>query len=450
MNRKLCVVLCLLFAAAGLFAKGGADSGVKPGQKVIHIVGSVRRYPGEEAAWASVIKKFEAENPDIKVVVRWQGQWNEIPQNLAAAKMSGEAVDLFTAGAGVLNQTLASSGSVMDLTEIMKPYLSRFNEGMLSAYYIGGHLWGFPYGDADLSLVYYNADMFAELGLEPPRTYQELLNIAGILKSRKNIIPMVHQGKIGGFWPMWFFETYAQTSGNASVAKVNDFLAQKGTISGPAGSEAFRQIKRFFDDGILTKESLDLDGDGVRAAFSQGKTAMFYGGTWEFAPAMKAVDGKFKIGAFPFPSLGLAGRPQHGGGPSDAIVIPSFAPKENIPTTMKFVEFILRPEIANEILSTYSPIVSVIKGVVPVQSSISEVLNSRIAPDTIAFLDWIWPLEVNNAFVQAIPAVVAGQMTPDEAAALVDDALKTLIREKDYRADWYNTWSQNQWRQVTP
>jgi raffinose/stachyose/melibiose transport system substrate-binding protein len=449
MKRKMFFVLVLLAVTTCLFVSCRPGRDASDTQKVINFIGSVRRYPGEEAAWASVIRKFEAENPDVRVNVRWQGQWNEIPQNLAAARMSGESVDLFTAGAGLINQVLASSGVLMDITELMSPYIYRFNDGMLGAYYIGNRLWGFPFGDADLSLVYYNTDLFEELGLRPPNTYQEMLEIARVLRAR-NITPMVHQGRIGGFWPMWFFEAYAQTSGNTSVARVNNFLAENAPFADQAGMEAFRQIRRFFNDGILTTESLDLDGDGVRAAFSQGIAAMFYGGTWEFAPAQSAVGGRFRIGAFPFPHLGQPGRPQHGGGASDAIVIPSFAPRENIPTTMRFIEFILRPENANEIISTYSPIVSVIRGVQPVQSSISDVLNTRIAPNTIAFLDWIWPMEINNAFVQAIPAVVAGRMTPEAAAASVDTALRTIIRERDYRADWYNTWTAQQWNMVTP
>ena len=421
-------------------------------QRTLNIVGSVRRFPGEEAAWNSVIQKFEAENPDVKVTVRWQGQWNEVPQNLAAAKMSGEPVDLFTAGGGVINSTLAPSGSLMDMTELMAPYLDRFNEGMLSAYYIGDHLWGFPYGDADLSAVYYNKTMFDELGLKPPKTFDEFVTVANTLREKKGVIPMIHQGKAAWFWPMWFMETYAQTTGGNSIAEINKFLAGEKKFTGDAEKQAFERIQAFFANNILTSESLDTDGDGVRAAFSQGKAAMFYGGTWEYAPLLSAMgeNSGIEVGIFEFPQVVAGAQPQHGGGPGDAFVIPSFAPKDNVDVTMRFIEFITRPEIANEIISTYSPNVAVIKGVETVETPIKATLNDVIRPNTIAFLDWIWPAEVNDAFVQAIPAALSGQMTPEQATQTVQDALDRIIEEKDYKADWWNTWTAEQWTAVTP
>lgn len=438
-------------AASGESSAAGGSSTASGAQRTLSIVGSVRRFPGEEDAWKSVIAKFEAENPDIKVNVRWQGQWNEVPQNLSAAKMSGEPVDLFTAGGGVINSTLAPSGSLMDMTELMAPYVDRFNEGMLSAYYIGDKLWGFPYGDADLSCVYYNKTMFDELGLTPPKTFDELVTVANTIREEKGIMPMLHQGKAAWFWPMWFMETYAQTTKNNSINEINSFLADEKQFTGEAETEAFAKIKAFFDNGILTSESLDTDGDGVRAAFSQGKTAMFYGGTWEYAPLLSAMgESNIEVGVFEFPEVVAGVKPQHGGGPGDAFVIPSFAPKENVDMTMRFIEFITRPEIANEIIATYSPNVAVIKGVETVDTPIKTTLNDGIRPNTIAFLDWIWPAEVNDAFVQAIPAALSGQMSPAEATQTVQDALDRIIEEKDYKADWWNAWTPEQWAAVTP
>lgn len=463
--KKVIVVAALLALVVSLFAGCGEKKSVDNGtaestakantvqnaeKRELNILGSVRRFPDEEQAWNDVIKKFEEEN-NAKVNVRWQGQWNEIPQNLAAAKMAGEKVDIFTAGAGVINSTLARSGSLMDITDLMAPLRDRFTDGMLAPFTIGDRLWGFPYGDGDSSAVYYNVDMFKELGLSVPKTFDELVTVSKVIKEKKNITPMVHQGKAVWFWPMWYFEAYAQTSGNQSIENVREFLAGKKEFTGQAEKDAFLKIKQFFDTGVLSTESLDTDGDGMRAAFAQQKAAMFYGGTWEYAPTQSIVK-DFEIGIFEFPLLvDTAGvKALHGGGPGDAIIIPSFADQKNLDLTMKFIEFILRPENANTILSKYNPMVSVVKGVQVQDTPLIQKLNKEVVPNTIMFLDWIWPVEVNDAFNQCIPAVVSGHMSADEAVENVQNAYKTLIKEKEYSFDWWTKWTKEDWAKVTP
>jgi raffinose/stachyose/melibiose transport system substrate-binding protein len=420
-------------------------------QQTLNIVGSVRTYPGQEEAWEQLIADFEAANPDIKVNVRWQGTWDEIPNNMTASMLSNEDVDIYTAGAGIINSTLASSGVLLEMTDVMAPYLDRFNDGMLSAYYIGDKLWGFPYGDASESCVYYNKTMFDELSLSVPTTYEELLTVAQTIAEEKGITPMIHQGKVAGFWPMWLMETYAQTSGNQSVANVAEFLS--GTKQFANDEEliaAFNAIKKFFDDGILSTSSLDTDGDGVRAAFAAGKAAMFYGGTWEYSPLRSACDESIELGCFEFPSLDGVTTPQHGGGPSDAIVIPSWVNRDKLPAIMKFIDFMTSEENVNTVISTFVPIIEVFKGEIVAQNELSEALNGTLRDNTIAFLDWIWPAAVNDAVCQAIPAVIDGAMTAEQATQLVQTALDNLIEEQGYSYDWYNNWTDDQWNAVTP
>ena len=63
---------------------------------------------------------------------------------------------------------------------------------------------------------------------------------------------------------MLFFETYEQTSGNTSVAKVEEFLSGKRRFSTEIEKEAFLLVKQLFDDGIFTLDSLDTDSEGMR------------------------------------------------------------------------------------------------------------------------------------------------------------------------------------------
>ena len=42
----------------------------------------------------------------------------------------------------------------------------------------------------------------------------------------------------------------------------------------------------------------------MKALFAQQEAAMFYGGSWEYAPALEIVGGAFEVGVFMFPEHG--------------------------------------------------------------------------------------------------------------------------------------------------
>ena len=81
--------------------------------------------------------------------------------------------------------SLAPNGMLMDLTELMEPLKDRFKEGVLDYYTIGDHLWGFPYGDQSSSVLYYNKTMFDELGLEEPKTFDDLIECGKVIQEQK-------------------------------------------------------------------------------------------------------------------------------------------------------------------------------------------------------------------------------------------------------------------------
>jgi len=296
----------------------------------------------------------------------------------------------------------------------------------------------------------YNKTMFDELGLTEPTTYAEMVGVAKAISEQKKIIPLIHEGKAPWFWPIWFFETYAQTTHNNSLDNVVQFLSGDKQFTGDAEKQAFDLIAQFYKDGILTQESLDTDTDAKFAIFAQQKAAMFYNGTWQLAPVRDVVGDAFEIGVFKFPLMVDGAFSQPSGGPADCFVIPSFADPANYDLSRQFFEFISREENATKILSTRDPLGP---SIASVPSTTTEPLADELATDffpiSVTFLDWIWPVEVNDAFVAGIPAVLSGNMTSEQATQNVQKALDTLIEEKNFQFDWWNTWTQADWDKVT-
>lgn len=426
------------------------ETSPESGQRVLHVFSYVMPEPTQQG-WAEVYKAFEEEF-GVKVDLRMAGKWAELPQNLEAARMAGETIDITYATATLVGPTLAPSGILMDLTDLVEPFKDRFVPNMLNFYTHGGHVWAIPHGVASTSLVYYNVDMFKELGLSEPKTYEEWVNVVNTIREKKGIEPFIHQGKHPWYWPMWFFETFAQTSGNKSIQFTQDFLSGNRKFTSPEEIAAFNEIARIYQDGILHQSDLDVDGDGMKAAFAQQKAAMFYGGLWELSATRTIVNGAFEVGVFEFPLMVSADGvvPLHGGGPDDGWGIPTFAPKENIDIQTQFLEFITRPEIASLVISKQEPYIPTIQGVAALDDPLAKEMNEEFMPHTIQYLDWMWPTEVNDVMTQVIPAVMVGSMTAEEAAQQVQDAYDTVVLEKDYQFNWWDKWTEEDWAKVTP
>ncbi len=442
MKRILFTVLLTVLALSMVFAGGANEDSGKP---QVVVMGNARMYEGEEAAWEKVAADFEAET-GIEVVLRWQGKWNEVPQNLSTASLAGEKVDLVTVGAGLINSIVARTGLLMDITDLMEPYRDRFGQGMLDSYTIGGRLWGFPYGNSAAGFIYYNKDIFNELGIEAPTTYDELVEISRII-SDQGLIPMIFRGKDETYWSNLFFYAFAQTTGNKPIEMTNDFLTGKRQFNSPEEIAAVEAVVQFFKDGVITSDSLDTNGDGMKAAFLQQKAAMMH--THNFQLLQQDCP-DFELGIFEFPIIVEGAYSQPFGGPGTGIAIPSFADRDNLDNTMKFVEFLLRPENADLIVGCYKPVVEVIKGINLVNDPNVQYLNDVMIPKTVPYLDWIWPTEVNAAVCQIIPAVIAGTMTAEEGTETVQAALDRIREETGYQYDWWNSWTESDWERVTP
>ena len=281
-----------------------------------------------------------------------------------------------------------------------------------------------PISTLSTSTIFYNVDLFQKLGIAVPQTYDELKAAVPKFKAA-GVIPLLHQG-----------------SNTADVADVvlRDLFTDlrrrdRQDAEEPGGTakftdapdvEAFKLIKQWVDDGILSKDSLSVDQDGMRAAFAAGKSAMYYGGTWEI-PSLQQTVKNFKWGVFAFPKMpGTPGDPRTAAAPTTASASLPRSRRAKLDAAIKFIEYLTRPEVATLYLAPEQPIAASIKGVPQVEDAYAVQLRKAAFPSTIKFLDWIWPSEVATATASAIAGIVGGTITPEQAAASVQAVFDDL------------------------
>lgn len=156
--------LCLLFF---LFLGSLAACG---GRQQTAVSFMVFGDPAELAAYEKLVAAFMAQHPEIVVELRHVPSQSEYRRQLAAGFAAGAPPDVM-----LLNYRRIGAFAVDGVLEPLGPYLAQskvlqeadFYREAITAFNFQGQLWCIPQNLSSL-VVYYNQDLFAAAGLQPP------------------------------------------------------------------------------------------------------------------------------------------------------------------------------------------------------------------------------------------------------------------------------------------
>lgn len=128
----------------------------------------------------SLIDTFNAENPDVRVVQEVQNWGDVVPLALGAARAGIQPDILFTIPDFTV--TMRATGTVQPVTELANRLdeAHGFLDAAIDPYTYAGEVWAVPMYGMAMSL-WYRADVLEEAGIEPPTTWDELLEAAEAL-----------------------------------------------------------------------------------------------------------------------------------------------------------------------------------------------------------------------------------------------------------------------------
>ncbi len=215
-------------------------------------------------AYPNITIKFDPTNPpDYNATLRTQLE-------------GGTGPDLFYLRSFATSRQLFDEGFIEPLADL--PGLKEnFSEASLGPWSAAD---GTPYGVPMIAVshgIYYNKDLFEQLGIEVPTTWEELLAAAQKIKD-------------AGYTP------FANASGDAwTIAEIVFMNLAPTFIGGYEGRQAYLNGERCFNDENMVKAFqavADLapfvpDGQEAltyydsQALFEQGKAAMWLGGSWD-------------------------------------------------------------------------------------------------------------------------------------------------------------------------
>ncbi len=299
-------------AAAGMLLAGAGAASATTVVKWLHL----ETDPKNVAAWEDIVKKYEAQHPDVDVQMQFLEN-EAFKAKLPTLLQSDDVPDFFFSwGGGVLKQQ-SETGALQDVTTALDADGGKLRKAYTPASVDGltfeGKTWAIPY-KVGLVSFFYNKALFAKAGVkaEEIKTWTDFLEAVQKIKAA-GIVPIAGGG--GEKWPIHFYWSYlvmreggqkvfeAAKNGEGegfldpAVIKAGDDLAQLGKL------EPFQPGYL----GATWPQTLGVFGDG--------KAAMILGFEATEANQRKnAGDGKGlspdNIGRFVFPTVeGGAGKP---------------------------------------------------------------------------------------------------------------------------------------------
>ncbi len=296
--------------------------------------------PAPKAAFQQLINDFEAANPDIKV--KWNLFDHEGYKTAIRNFLTADAPDLANWYAGNRMAPFVNAGQFEDVTDVWDQ--NGLNDKLKSAaasMTIDGKKWGVPYTYYQWG-IYYNKTVFADNGVEIPKTWDEFL--AACAKFKAAGIDCTTTGT-KALWPSggWFDYMDLRTNGYEFHM---DLTAGKIAWTDPRVKKVFENWAELIKPGYVTANHAALDWQDALPLLAQGKAATYLMGNFAVAPLKDAGMTNDTLGFFQFPEI-TPGIPMAEDAPTDTVHIPSGA--KNKEDAKKFLAFLAQADTQTKI-----------------------------------------------------------------------------------------------------
>ena len=292
--------------------------------------------PAPKAGFEAAVEAFKAANPDINVIVNINDR--EAHKTAIRNFLSADAPDITSWYPGNRMGPFVDAGLFEPITDLWNA--EGLNEDMAAVEPTmtrNGEIWGVPYSYYQWG-IYYRSDIFAEMGIEEPKTWDELLAASMKLKEG-GVTPFTIGTKF--LWTAAGVFDYINLRTNGYDVH-NALTAGEIKYTDPRIVQTFENWKQLIDMGAFVDNHATMSWQDAIAPFASGDAAMYVMGNFSVDGYKNAGLNYDQIDFFQFPEI-TPGVPMAEEAPADAFFIPSGA--KNKEDAKKFLAFIAQPEI---------------------------------------------------------------------------------------------------------
>ena len=343
--RHRWLVFALIVGALAIVAAGcgGDDDGGSAGgsEDVTGDISIMAIWGGaEQESFQAVIDGFNELYPNVNVTYTSGG--DNLAPLLSTAVEGGNPPDLAAIAQPGLIAQFAEQGAIQPIDDLRDAIVDNFGESVADVGAVDGTQYGVMFKGSNKATVWYNVAAFEEAGVEPPETWEELIEVAGTLKAA-GITPFSAGVDVG--WPITdlFENVYIRTAGPETYDQlvnheipwtdqsVKDALAVMAEIFGDPANLA---------GGTATTLETDMPSSVAKVFSTDPQAAMVIIG--DFAPGVNAdnpLEPETGFNVFTFPSI-------DGSGPAVVGSGDIFVQFRDSPAADAFLEYLTTPEAA--------------------------------------------------------------------------------------------------------
>lgn len=335
----------------------------------------------------------------------------EYVQLLNAAFQAGEGPDLPGILAGPLLDDFLKNDYVVDLAGKVNVD-NLIDNARQRVTREGGKIVGIPFAKFTVG-IFYHTDVFDELGLSVPKTWDEFkaVNDALLAAGRTPLLMPAKDGVIPSFY-------YLLASGSViGPGGIQELLDGKRKLTDPdivASLEYLTSLKDYFPEGFASIGYAD-----GKASFARGDIAMGIGGSADYAGFLEVnKDVKLDFFAFPPPSTS-EGFPVTVSGLE--LIYGVNAKSENVDKGIEFANWLTTPEASQLFANNIA--LPVVKGVIPTERPIWAKQVQEAKNDMPFMREIVQTAPVWNVLTKNMQLVLLGEMSPEELSQQAQDAL---------------------------
>ena len=389
-------------------ASTDAASGGKVAIELFH------QKPENVELYNTLVNKFMEENPDIQVNVTLAESTTTTLISRVAAGNIPQLVSVFPWNASY--KDMFREGLFMDLTD--QDFMKRVTPSVLERCEVNGKQYSLPLTTNSFGL-YYNVDIFNELGLTIPKTMDEMWGVCDKLVE-------------AGIQPFSFPDKKAvrinQQFDRMLIGCVDhDFYSKcDEQINGSYNIKDDPNIRKYAETILKLREygnpdSLGYDDEPAYEEFTSGKSAMYIDGSWAVT-TFETMNPDLNFNCTAIPAITTDGF-WTCGTVDTAYSISADCTPEQQDACIRFLDFLVREDIAQE-FSDGDKNPTLIQGVeynVPQLKEINDYIDEgRFAPSLAS----IWTQDLRNSLVVSVQALILDKDVDtfvDEFHSLVEE-----------------------------
>ena len=365
--------------------------------------------------------EFEEANPGVTVTIVQQG--GDISTNAAqfqAAAIAGTGPDIRVQYAG------GPTTSFAEFFEDLGPLLPKDLLDSLAGQYVNregfksdGRLLGMTYGAGNLFVVFQNADVLKEAGIDPsvtPATWEALMANAQQVADNTDKTGF-YTGGLEGYPGAWFISN--MVGGELGQTAFTDMYSGKVAVDDPAMLKAYQAFTDWGASSVNNPDAAQVTASGK--GFLAGEAGYYLVGSWENNGMVEAFGEDGPVTSFFIPTLEGAKYTKIGsGGPEIALSISNKSKNKEL--AAEFLKFVARTEHQDRFVEIYQT-----QGSNDPKGDPAMIKNPRLkeqfqqlakSTDGVTFaFDSVMPQATIDLFYRVNAGVFSGKITPAEAVA---------------------------------